>query len=367
MLDPVIAKDTAQLEVSISANANSCDGRAEISAQLIPVGSLSLGRTDVTVAAANNKIVFAGGYAAAGLGALPSTRVDIYDITTNTWSTFELSKNNRYDMGVASVGNKILFAGGSDWHGDSCTSRVDIYDALSNTWSTAELTEARTGIAAASLGNKVFFAGGYRADAGVYSKRIDIYDNASGTWSIDSLSEARYLPSAITAGHRIYFAGGAVSSTVLTTIDIFDSATNSWSTSTLHEPKIGMATISVGNKIFWASGSKSFSPPTSSDLVEIRDISTGESSFACMSPRSSPKAVIKDDNIVFFTGYGLIPPNGTHFEIYNMTTNTWSDGLLEKSIQGAAVVAVNNTIYVAGGSGYSSFPPYFTQVWKLEF
>src|SRR5205085_8007946 len=104
----------------------------------------------------------------------------------------------------------------------------------------------------------------------------------------------------------------------------------------------GMASIAVANKIFWASGSKSFTPPTLSDLVEIRDLNTGVSSYTCMLARSSPAAVIKDDNIVFFTGYGW-EPNGSHFEIYNITTDTWSTAVLDQKIFGAAIISVNNT------------------------
>jgi N-acetylneuraminic acid mutarotase len=56
--------------------------------------------------------------------------------------------------------------------------------------------------------------------------------------------------------------------------------------------------------------------------------------------------------------------NGTHFEIYNLTSNLWQTGKLDKSIQGAAIISVNNTIYVAGGKVNGAFSD---QVWILEF
>ncbi len=349
----------------------SCDNRPVINARLVPVSSLSVGRSDLIVGAAGSKILFAAGYANGNgndtIVNVRSTRVDIHDINTNSWSTAELhTYGPRWDITVASVGNKILFAGGRSLLDGTASSMVDIYDASTNTWSTAELSKARTGIAAATLGNKVFFAGGAPA---ANSKVVDIYDNAANTWSTASLIEGRSAISATTAGNKIYFAGGTVdfdsTSYVSGTIDVFDGATNSWSIFSLREPKTGMACIALGNKIFWTGGSKSFSTPTLSNQAEIRNVSTGISSFACMIPRSSLQAVIKDDNIVFFTGYGP-EPNGTHFEIYNSTTNTWSIGVLNQKIIGAAIIAVNNTIYVAGGSS-NSFPPYYDQVWKLEF
>jgi hypothetical protein len=52
------------------------------------------------------------------------------------------------------------------------------------------------------------------------------------------------------------------------------------------------------------------------------------------------------------------------FDIYDITTGTWSIGVLSKNIEGAGIISMNDTIYVAGGyvnGGISN------QVWKLEF
>jgi hypothetical protein len=80
-------------------------------------------------------------------------------------------------------------------------------------------------------------------------------------------------------------------------------------------------------------------------------------------PRSAFTAVEKDGKVVF-PGSGSDPRNGTHFEIYDLTTGIWSTGLLDKSITQAALISVNNVIYVAGGyvNGQG-----FDMVWKLEF
>jgi len=368
------AKDTVQVFVNVYSVVTYCDNRPIINARLVPVGNLSIGAEGLVSATASNKILFAGGVRDTGNGA----RVDIYDITTNKWSTAELSKGDRQGIAVAAVGNKIFFAGGEQdpFNTSLSLSRVDIYDALNNTWSTAELSEARTGISAATIGSKVFFAGGsYWQNAYVYSNVVDIYDNATNNWSTASLSEARTGISATTAGNKIYFAGGQ-NGTSSSRIDIFDASTNTWSTSNLLEAKSNMAGIAVANKIYWAGGFASFfSIPQNglSNKVEIRDLITGITTFNCVIPRLGNSAVIKGDNIVFFTGYFTdyenSPLEGTHFEIYNTTKDTWSTGVLNQKIVGASVISVNNTIYVAGGretvQGYRG--PFFKQVWKLEF
>ena len=71
--------------------------------------------------------------------------------------------------------------------------------------------------------------------------------------------------------------------------------------------------------------------------------------------------MLKNNKIVFFTGRGV---EKNKFDIYDITTDTWSIGVLPQNIVGASIISVNNTIYVAGGyvNGVLS-----NQVWKLEF
>ncbi len=230
-------------------------------------------------------------------------------------------------------------------------------------------------LTATTLGNKVFFAGGGNWEPHLIGSRVvDIYDNATNSWSRASLNEGRMDHSATAVGNKIYFAGGTSgyysSLNVIKTIDIFDGTTNSWSTSSLQEPKFSMASISFGNKIFWAGGYSAAgfnSGFTLSKQVEIKDVNTGLSSFACIIPRSMFSAVVKDDNIVFFTGnISNDVHSGTHFEIYNTSTNTWFTGVLPQRINDATIISVNNTLYVAGGRN-GAWGPYFNQVWKLEF
>ncbi len=362
----LFSKDTMQVTVNATSIISLCNNRPVINATLVPIGSLSEEGTGLVSATAGNKILFAGGIRGSGY----TSRVDIYDITTNTWSTAELSNGDRQGMVAASVGNKILFAGGGDNDNGIVTSRVDIYDVSTNTWSIAELSKAREYLAATTIGNKVFFAGGGSWEPYyVGSDVVDIYDNSTNTWSTATLTEGRSYLSATSAGNKIYFAGGSRgpgSTNISTRIDIFDASTNSWTTSELKEGKSSMASIAADNKIYWASGMNSASSPggiTLSDQVEIRDINTGVSSFACMLPRYQFMAAMKNDNIVFFTGFGNdLSLDGNHFEIYNITTDTWSTVVLNQSLYGATIISVNNIIYVAGGTDDNG-----TNIWKLQF
>jgi hypothetical protein len=327
-------------------------------------------------ASANNRILFIGGWYEGGNRWYDPIPVDIYDISSNTVSIYYLIPDDpqkfsyfRFGASIASVGNKILFGGGGDGMGDNLSSEVDIYDASNNTWSVAHLSAAREGLAAATVGDKVLFTGGFGyANGNTWGdlNTVDIYDNNSNTWSTATLSEARMDINATTAGNKIYFAGGRNGTNVSKTIDIYDAATNSWSVSLLQQPRTGMASMSAGDKIFWAGGANSLGTSwLYNDNTEILDITSGLTTNDCLIPRTSFNAVKKNEHIVFFTGNTSDQSYlGTHFEIYNITTKKWSTGVLNKRIYGAAIISVNNIIYVAGGTDGNTK---FKQIWKLEF
>ncbi len=352
-----------------------CENRLVINATLVPLGILSSARTYITAASADNKILFIGGWHAGQNWWNEPVPVDIYDISSNTWSFKALYPESpnfthfRFGAGVASVGNKVLIGGGGDGFGDNQTSKVDIYNASTNTWTIQHLSSERQSLTAATVGNKVLFAGGYGYPDGSNWEcfnTVDIYDNNSDTWSSAILSEARMDISAAASGQKIYFAGGRTTTFISKTIDIYDAVTNSWSVSQLQYPRTGMGSIAVDDNVYWACGAYSLTNSwwANSNNVEILNTSTGKSSLECMHARRNITVVKKDDNIVFFTGDRNDSSNGFDFEIYNTSTKSWSTGRLNQKLFNAAVISVNNTIYVAGGTDGNT---YFNQVWKLTF
>ncbi len=348
----LFSKDTVQITVNAVVSA-ACDNsnRPTINAQLIPVGTLSQARAFMAVASAGNKILFAGGE-----DNTHSSRVDIYDISTNKWSTAELSIARHYIAAVAN-GNKVFFAGGEISDGTFPTDVVDIYDVSTNTWTVAHLSLGGSHIAAAAVGDKVLFAGGMGGFASGEARagRVDIYNLATNTWSTASLSEYKVRGHvAVTANNKVYIAGGTTSwqgNIVSNKIEIYDNATNTWSTATMQEARYAPAGIVAGNKIYWGGGGTC--------SVEIRDVNTGNSTTQYLHRSAgSSNAVVKDNKIVFF---------GTaadKVDIYDIAGNTWSIGVLPFSIDWLSVISVNNTIYAAGGliNGV-----YNDKVWKLEF
>jgi N-acetylneuraminic acid mutarotase len=363
----LFSKDTIQIFVNPVSGIVDCNGilRPLVNAQLKPIGTLSQTRTDVAVASAGNKILFAGGLIP-GTPSSFSSRVDIFDITTNSWTTAELSQA-RFGVIPAVHGNKIFFAGG--YGSGYGSSRVDIYDAIVDTWTTADLRDARGEMGGAAAGNKVLFGGGFNwgnVTTDPFPTIVDIYDASNNSWSSSSLTDR---PAGVTSGiaataigNKIYLAGGydLFENRATSKINIYDASNNTWSTSDLSIARGNMASIAVGNKNYWAGGSSK--TEFANEMVEIRDMNSGSSTFDCLfQPNATFSAVLKYNKIVFFTGYGA---EKNKFDIYDIATNTWSVGVLPQSITAAAIISVNNTVYVAGGkvNGVLS-----DKVWKLEY
>ncbi|MGI8637503.1 MAG: hypothetical protein ACR2KZ_19065 [Segetibacter sp.] len=76
-------------------------------------------------------------------------RWDIYDAVTNTWFASSLTGRTPTGTGgmtATSIGDKIYFAGdGSDWFAwnfESISSTINIYDVSTNTWSLSHFSIA---------------------------------------------------------------------------------------------------------------------------------------------------------------------------------------------------------------------------------
>src|SRR5689334_4428110 len=87
-----------------------------------------------------------------------STRVDLYNVVSATWTTASLCLP-RYRLAAAGAGNLIVFAGGAIEL--MIYQAVDIYNTVSNTWTTSALSGGRFDIKGGALGNTLFFIGGY--------------------------------------------------------------------------------------------------------------------------------------------------------------------------------------------------------------
>lgn len=323
--------------------------RPEIMARLIPVGNLSQTRKVSTIGTLDNKIYFAGGIAAPS-GPLPppgpnySSRIDIYDIPTNTWSTAELSQA-RSELTAVTSDYKIYFGGGFNY---GPTSTVDVYNSYTELWTTMTMPHASTKNAAMAINGKVVFAGGDYAN---------IYDESLNRWTSKSLSQSRTSITAMAVksipNPILSFMGGIqdkFTGLLSSRIDYYDPVSDSWSISELSEPKYGM--IAVGGILAGGTTQNGIT----NKVEGIEGCLFQPNSFSYHS-----YGKINND-LVFFIWDGK---EKNKFDIYNISTKAWSIGLLDRAITPSLITTVNNTIYVVGA--IASGNGFYNQVWRLEF
>ncbi len=161
-----------------------------------------------------------------------------YDPGLNAWTVLTpLPVPVATEHGVVYHGGRIFVAGGR-FGGAPCTggevSSLQIFDITSGTWSMgAALPMPLSDSAAVSVGNKIFVFGG--CSGSVPQSTTFIYDINSNTWSSGAaLPEPGVIdPSAGTCGDKIHLFAGAFSIPVFTNNHfVYNPVTNSFSPST---------------------------------------------------------------------------------------------------------------------------------------
>ena len=320
---------------------------------LVQVGKLSLKRYHVAAVAAGNKIFFAGGTLETGS---LSSRVDIYDVITKTWSIAELSEP-RSDIGAVVVGNKILFAGGiynwSDYGDIDRSTRVDIYDIITNTWSTTEMpgeVSFNHGITdwpyqwdwdgtTAAAGNKAIFCNAS------YSKAY-IYDVSNNSWttsllstpSLSTQSASTFTLASASVGNKILITGNGTKN-----VDVYDVTTNLWTVDSLSESSDFIIASSLNNKAFFAGAR---------NKVDIYDNATQTWSVAYLTTPSTLAGAASSGNKMLFFG-----DSDSTVNIYDTSTNTWSVSYVWESFSdGSVFISTDGNAYATKGD----------QVWRVQ-
>ena len=317
---------------------------------------LSTGRMKVACAVNGNLLFSAGGWI------YPSGEevgtVEIQDLAAHSMLGVENLSVPRVELSAASVGGKVLFAGGmnADWNGVDYTCLpmdvVDIYDVNTGTWSVAALTEAREGMASAVLGTKAYFAGGYKG-SGEVSDRVDIYDSGTGTWSTATLSVPRaFYGGGVTVGGKVMFAGGITADeTCSAVVDIYDPVADSWSTAALSTAREGVQAASVGDYAIFAGGGCgviNWYYTSSSSVVDIYNAATDTWTTSNMSAERINFMAATSGNKVFLIGG------------YDLSTN--EDPVVIDVFTDAATIGFEE---IAAGTSLNAWPNPFTDIVNL--
>lgn len=273
---------------------------------------------DQILAAAGNKIFFAGGYKDGNATSL----VSIYNTTTGGWNTASLSQARMNGIGV-SINGKVLFAGG--WTGLSYTSRVDIHDVVSGRWSTASLTEAVDDLAAVTVGTRAFFIGG-QGNSGISASLFDIYDASTNEWTRKTLPVRIMYPQAAVVGDLIFIKGQAESDSQRDRIDIYNTTTDKWDIMRLPSGRSYTTCTAVGNKVIFAGGE--YNGGSATYRVDIYDVVTKKWSIDKLTgviegTYPLKKSLVMGSKALFFVENDQPFPGNTPFiEIYDASAQS---------------------------------------------
>lgn len=245
-------------------------------------------RQGMVAIAYGNKIFFAGGYKTRydslvldcdeygnNCDSVPAwvatDRIDIWDVSTNTWSVAHLSEA-RAGVTPAILGNKIVFAGGVKPYVDNnfylrelYIPVVDFFNAADNSWSSGWYGPANTmmieyySIGLHIIGTKMLI------QEGAYSDKIHIYDDMTNSWSIASMPY-KYSADILDAGKIVQVGSKMLffdqysdqSNNGYTGIDIYNSITDTWCHTQLNFPLGRMGVVRGGNSVYIAGGLGAF-------------------------------------------------------------------------------------------------------------
>lgn len=229
---------------------------------------------------ASGKVLVAGGVSDCTTVTTPTAETfyctyvpnaEIYDPTSNTWSTAGTLANGRQSQTATLLpSGKVLLSGGNNSSG--VLSSAELYDPTSNSWSAAgTLAVARTGHTATLLASgNVYVAGGIGSASGLAS--AELYDPAANSWSAAAnltTARAEHTATLLPSG-KVLLAGGAVNGNLSANPDLYDPTTNTMTVgSAMITPRYTpTATLLTSGKVLLVGGVGASGELASSELFD---------------------------------------------------------------------------------------------------
>ncbi|MBC7880943.1 MAG: hypothetical protein H7Y37_06365 [Anaerolineae bacterium] len=274
-------------------------------------GSLNIARYQHTATLLpNGKVLVAGGVGTEFTnGTNTLNNVELYDISTGTWTVTNSMSAKRYLHTATLLPNgKVLIAGGGVVGTSSITalSSADLYDPQTNTWSnTGSMKGARTNHTATLLSNgKVLVAGGID---GISLSTAELYNPQTASWTTTgSMNMERYSYTAtLLSNGKVLVAGEGGSNG---SAELFDPQTDTWSmTGFMNKARSShTATLLANGKVLIAGGISSSGYLSSAELYDLQS-GTWSITDSLNTPRSWHTATLLPDGKVLVTGGQYIP------------------------------------------------------------
>jgi N-acetylneuraminic acid mutarotase len=316
----------------------------------------------------SGKVLVTGGSCS---GTNVTASAELYDPTSNTWSSAGNMAAARYWHAATLLPNgKVLLTGGNGSSvggvGAPVLQSAELYDPTTNAWSSAgSMSAPHTRHTATLLASgKVLVAGGSGPNG--YSAVAELYDPSTGIWTaIGNMVIARDMHSAsLLPNGRVLVAGGeAANSNVggaTAAAELYDPTSETWSaTADMHSARLAHTATLLGNgKVLVAAGftssidpsaayaaSAEFYDPVANIWNPAASLSTGRDNHTA--------TLLGDGTVLVAGGNGNSAGFIASAERYDPTVNTWSSAgsLATGRANHTATLLQTGAVLVTGGFG----------------
>jgi hypothetical protein len=246
-----------------------------------PARSMPVGAREAAAHTLGDKI-----YVAIGMSPLLQVQNGLYayDPASDQWTTRAARPTYRTRFASATLNGLLYVFGGYGAAGNGpggfadgeLKSHVEVYDPTTNSWSTGTpMPMALSGAQTCVFGNDIYLFGGSSA-GNAQERSILTYNTVTNTWSAKSpMPTTRVDFSCVAVDGAAYLVGGSgytPSYALMGTIERYDPFVETWtSPARLQTPRASLSAISIGHRLF-TFGGMSPNPGPGTDVVEILDL-----------------------------------------------------------------------------------------------
>ncbi|WP_437278577.1 kelch repeat-containing protein [Sorangium sp. So ce375] len=278
---------------------------------------------------ASGKVVIAGGRSYSSSTIVNLQSAEIFDPTSTLWVMApSMAHAHIGTFATRLYDGRVLAAGTDDW----LNRAGDLYDPTTNTWtSVAPMTRAHAwgSTVTGFVNNKVLVAGGTDSTA---TNNAELYDPATNTWaSVGTSSVARFEHTAtLLYNGKALITGGRPEnhSSVMATTLMFDPAGNNW---TAKAPMIApraahTATLLANGKVMVVGGGNASGSLATAEIYDPATNTWSSASSMSVSRWDHTATLLSNGNVLVVGGNNSTTYSLTSTEIYNPSSNTWTPG-----------------------------------------